>query len=95
MQTKNKSIAALVCGILGLVGGWIPVVCYVTLVLSIVAVVLGAQAQKQAKALGEPTGMATGGLVTGIIGVVLGALSIVCTAYAASLVAAGANGLLQ
>ncbi|MBE6946213.1 MAG: DUF4190 domain-containing protein [Ruminococcaceae bacterium] len=95
MQTKNKSIAALVCGILGLVGGWIPVVCYFTLVLSIVAIVLGAKAQKQAKALGEPTGMATGGLVTGIIGVVLAVLSIVCVACAAGIAAAGANGLFQ
>ncbi len=95
MQTKNMSIAALVCGILGLVGGWIPVVQYFTLVLSIVAIILGAKAQKAAKAAGEPTGMATGGLVTGIIGVALTVLVIVCTACAVGLVAAGAGGLLQ
>lgn len=89
MQTKNTSIGALVCGILGLVGGWIPVVQYFTLVLSIVAIVLGSKAQKAAKAAGEPTGMATAGLVMGIIGVSFTALMIVCaTCLAGAVVAA-------
>ena len=38
---KNMSTAALVCGILGIVGSFIPYVSYFTLVLAIIAIVLG------------------------------------------------------
>ncbi len=94
-SSKGIGIGALVCGILGLVGGPIPVVCYFTLVLSIVAIVLGAKGKKQALALGEPTGMATAGLVLGIIGVAIAAAGVLCAiagciGLAAVLGAAGA-----
>ena len=79
-SSKNMSIAALVCGILGLVGGWIPVVSYFTLVLSILGIVFGAKAKKAAVANGEPTGMATTGLVLGIIAVALTVIGLVCGA---------------
>ena len=38
---KNFSIAALVCGILGIVGSFIPIVSYFTLVLAILGIVFG------------------------------------------------------
>lgn len=41
--SKGMSIAALVCGILGIVGSWIPVVMYFTLVLAILGIVFGCQ----------------------------------------------------
>lgn len=90
--SKGLSIAALVCGILGLIGGWFPVVQYFTLVLSILGIVLGAKAKKAAVANGEPTGMATAGLVLGIISVALTILAIVCTVCAAGIVGMAAAG---
>lgn len=36
---KNFSIAALVCGIVGIVGSFIPIVCYFTLVAAILGIV--------------------------------------------------------
>lgn len=44
---KNLSIAALVCGILGIVGGFIPVVQYFTTVLSILAIIFGVMGRKR------------------------------------------------
>ena len=58
------AIAALVCGILGIVGGFIPVVNYFTLVLAILGIVFGVKARKQsAEAQDGKQGMATAGLV--------------------------------
>ena len=63
------AIAALVCGILGIVGGFIPVVNYFTLVLAILGIVFGVKARKQsAEAQDGKQGMATAGLVCGIVG---------------------------
>lgn len=90
--SKGLSIAALICGILGIIGGWFPVVQYFTFVLAILGIILGAKAKKAAVANGEPTGMATAGLVLGIIGTALGALGIVCTVCAAGLVGIAATG---
>ena len=43
---KGMSVAALICGILGIVGSFIPVVCYVTLILSILGIVFGFKGRK-------------------------------------------------
>ena len=77
MTTKNKSIVALVCGILGIVGGWIPVVCYFTFVLAIVGLVFGALALKD-KPQGNDKGIAVAGLVCGIVGTVFGLIGVLC-----------------
>ncbi len=69
MSAKNMSIVALVCGILGIVGAWIPVVCYITLVLSIVGIVFGVKGRKAAAE--NEKGLATAGLVLGITSVQL------------------------
>ena len=79
---KGMSIAALVCGILGLVGGWIPVVGYFALILSILGIVFGAKGSKIAKETGEGKGLATAGLVLGIIGTVLGGIGVLCATCA-------------
>lgn len=77
---RGLSIAALVCGILGIVGAWIPVVCYVTTVLAILGLVFGVIGRKKSTAAcGKASGMATAGLVLGIIGVAIAALGIICT----------------
>lgn len=88
MTTKNKAIVALVCGILGIVGGSIPVVRYVTGVLSIIGIVFGALALKD-KPEGSDKGMAVAGLVCGIVAVALTIISIACVACAAAALVAG------
>ncbi len=70
------AIAALVCGILGIIGGFIPVVMYFTLVLAILGIVFGVKGRRQG---GANTGLATAGLVCGIIGVASSAVGVICT----------------
>ncbi len=76
MNSKNMSIAALVCGILGIVGGFIPIVQYFTFVLAILGIVFGVKARKTAE--DSEKGLATAGLVLGIIGTVFGAIGVIC-----------------
>lgn len=87
---KGMSIAALICGILGIVGSFIPVVCYFTLILSILGIIFGVKGQKIAKATGEGKGLATAGLVLGIVGTAFGAVGALCAVCA--LCAIGAAG---
>ena len=56
-NSKGLSIAALVCGILGIIGSFIPIVCYVTFILAILGIVFGVKARKTA--LPGETGLAT------------------------------------
>ena len=90
MSAKNMSIVALVCGILGIVGAWIPVVCYVTLILSIIGIVFGVKGRKAAAE--NEKGLATAGLVLGIIGAAFAAIGVICAICAiAGLAALGAT----
>lgn len=92
MEQKNSmSIAALVCGILGIVGSFIPIVCYFTLILAILGIVFGAKGMKIAKMNGVGNGLAIAGLVCGIIGTVFGAAGAVCYACACIIGTAGAG----
>ena len=72
---KGAAIAGLVLGIvaivLGFLGGWSSII---ALPLAIVGLVLSVNGGKQIKAAGQPAGIATAGLVLGIIAVVLSAL---------------------
>ncbi len=78
---QGFSIAALVCGILGIVGGFIPVVKYFTTVLAILGLVFGFIGRKKStEARGSASGMATAGLILGILGVVGAILGLVCDA---------------
>ena len=71
---KGVSVAALVCGILGIIFDFLFV--WVGLILSILGIVFGVKGRKQSPV--GMTGMATGGLVCGIIGTVFGALFGIC-----------------
>lgn len=76
---KTLSIVALVCGILGLCVGTIPVVQYFTLVLSVLAIVFGAKGMEKSKAVyGKASGMAVAGLVLGIVSVALTVAALLC-----------------
>lgn len=94
MTTKNKSIVALVCGILGIIGGWIPVVQYFTFVLAIVGLVFGALALKD-KPQGNDKGIAVAGLVCGIVGTVFGLIGVLCAVCVACSISAMGNAAMN
>lgn len=86
------AIAALVCGILGIIGGFIPVVCYFTLVLSILGIVFGVKARKQSMETQDgKSGLATAGMVCGIVGAGFSAVGVICVLCAVGIAAAGAG----
>lgn len=76
--SNGLSVAALVCGIVAIIGAWIPVVCYFTFVLAILGIVFGVKGMKQSKLTGTGHGLAVAGLVLGIIGTALGAIGVIC-----------------
>lgn len=81
---KGFSIAALVLGILSIVGSFIPVVCYFTLVCAILGIVFGVKGRKMSTAAyGKASGLATAGLVLGIIGTSFAAIGVICIAVCA------------
>ena len=76
---KGISIAALVLGVLGIVGGWIPVVCYFTTVCAILGLIFGVIGRKKSiAACGKASGLATAGFVLGIIGTAVAAVGLIC-----------------
>lgn len=84
------AVAALVLGIVGTLFSlnWLTV--WVGGPAAIVAIVLGILARKQNVAAGKPTGMATAGLVLGIVGTAIAVLIFaVCASCAAAVGAAG------
>ena len=77
---QNLSIAALVLGILGIVGGFIHVVCYFTTICAILGIILGVKGrQMSVAATGSASGLATAGLVLGIVGTAFTVLVLICT----------------
>jgi hypothetical protein len=78
-------VAALICGILGLVGGFIPGVGPFTGVLAILAIIFGVIGRKKGEG-----GTATAGLVLGIIAI---AVTVIVYLACAACVGAGASAL--
>ncbi len=90
---KGLSIAAIVCGILGIIGGFIPVVGYFTFILAILGIIFGVIGRKKSTAVyGKPSGLATAGLVLGIIGTAFGVLGVVCSCICTATICAAAEG---
>lgn len=86
---KGKAIAGMVLGIVGIVCGVLSgYLSLIGLPVAIVGLVLSVQAGKQLKAAGEASGIATAGLVLGIIAVVFTAIAFftcgICIICAAS-----------
>ena len=78
---KNLSIVALVCGIVSIIVGFIPVPFFFILILgtAVVALILGIMGRgKSVKAYGKATGLATAGLVLGIIAIALSPFFAAC-----------------
>lgn len=65
------AIAGLVLGILSIIGGLTPVFCLVSWIFAVIGLVLSVIARKNLKSEGKPYGMATGGFICSIIGIVL------------------------
>ncbi len=91
---KGISIAGLVLGILGIVGSWIPVVCYFTTVSAILGLIFGALGRKKSVAAhGKASGIATAGLVLGIIGTAFAVLGLICTIACAATICSAAGAV--
>jgi hypothetical protein len=86
------AVAALVCGIIGIVLGWYPGVNYIALILAILGIVFGALALKNAPA--DKKGLATAGLVLGIIGTVCAGIGVIACTLCAAAGLAGAAAFL-
>lgn len=85
MTTKNMAIVSLVCGIVGIVGSFIPYVSYVAPLCAIAGIVFGALALKNVKAgncEGNEKGLATAGLVLGIVSTAVSVLMFACATCA-------------
>ena len=80
MTAKNMGIVSLVCGIVGIVGSFIPGVVYVAPLCAIAGIVFGALSLKNIKATGnaDGKGLAVGGLVCGIVSTALSVLMLAC-----------------
>lgn len=88
-KSNGMAVAALICGILGIIGSFIPVVMYFTAVLAVLGIIFGVKGKKIAGECNTGMGLATAGLVMGIIGTVFAASGILC-----ALACAGAVGSL-
>jgi len=78
------AVAGLILGILSLIGGSIPVAnTFPMWLFGLIGIIISAIARKKAKAAGQPSGMATAGLVLSIIGFVFALITfIACLAFA-------------
>jgi len=70
----------LIMGLLGLFGGFIPIVKYITGLLSLLAIFIGASQRKKLKGAGLPAGKATAGIVLGTIAVLITVITIAFSA---------------
>ena len=92
---KGKAIAGMVLGIIGIVfsflSGYFSIV---ALPISIVGLVLSVSGGRQLQANNQPAGIATAGLVLGIIAVILSAICFFTCGICVLCAAAGAAGSL-
>jgi len=70
------AIAALICGVLGIIGSFIPIIQYFTFLLAILGIVFGIKGRRAA--LPGQAGIATAGLVCGIVGTAFGLVGVIC-----------------
>jgi len=92
---KGKAIAGMILGIVGIVFGFLSgIFSLLGLPVSIVGLVLSVLGGKQLKQAGQPAGIATAGLVLGIIAVVFSAIAFF-TCGLCILCAAGVEGAVN
>jgi hypothetical protein len=80
---KGMSIAALVCGVFGILSilfSYFIVVTVIGIITTILGVVFGAMGRKKSMLVhGRASGLATAGLVLGIIGLSFAVLGLICS----------------
>jgi Domain of unknown function (DUF4190) len=86
-------VAALVLGIIGTVFSLIGFTFWIGIPLGVVALILGIIGRKSAGTNNQPTGMATAGMVLGIVGLVIGILMWVLCGLMVSGARKGLEGL--
>lgn len=79
---KNMAVASLTLGIVSIVLAWIGYFAFVGLAAAIVGLVLAIKCKKE-----DPSSIATGGLVTSIIGLCLSGVFLIACASCAGLMA--------
>lgn len=82
-NSKGISIAALICGIFGVLS-WalcsVPLISWILFVAAILGIVFGAVGMSKSKAEnGKASGLAIAGLVLGIIGAFFGLVGVICS----------------
>jgi hypothetical protein len=77
--SNGIAIAALVCGIVSVVVGWMPFLFAVGAVLAVLAIIFGIVGLRNARASGRRRGHAIAGLVTGSVGVFVAVGGLVLT----------------
>lgn len=91
---KGKAVAGLVLGIISIALAWWGITSLIALPMSIVGLCLSVSGGKGLKAAGQPAGVATAGLVLGIIAVVLTAITFFTCGLCSICYAAGAAAAL-
>ena len=75
------AVAALVCGIIGVLIAWIPFIVFGGVILAILGLVFGIVGLRRSNLVGRGRGPAITGIVTGGIGIALSILGIVLTVF--------------
>lgn len=88
-KANGLGVGSLVCGIVSLVFAWTGILALIGLAAGIVAIVLSVRSKKQP----GKSGMATAGLVTGIIGTVLSGIFVICALACAAAITDAINNL--
>ncbi len=78
-NTNGIAVAALVCGIVSVALGWIPVLFAIGAVLAVLAIIFGIVGLRRARTSGHRKGFAVTGLVTGSIGLLVAVGGLVFT----------------
>jgi hypothetical protein len=73
------AVAAMVCGIIAVVIGWVPVLFAIGAVLAILAIIFGIVGLRRARTSGRRRGFAITGLVTGVVGIPIAVVGLVFT----------------
>ena len=79
-------VAGLIFGILGAISAFIPGIVYGAWAFALLGIIISAIGMKKAKAVGQPGGVSTAGLVLSIVGFVIALPRLICAIACASAV---------
>ncbi len=79
VRGNGIAIAAMVCGIVSVVLGWLPVVFAIAVVLAVLAIIFGIVGMRRSRATGRRRGFAIAGVVTGALGIPIAVIGLIFT----------------